>query len=161
MSDSLPPHGLYSPWNSPGRNIGVGSLSRLQGLFLTQGLNPGLPHCRWILCQLSHKGSPRILEWVAYPFSSRSSRPRNWTGLSCTASRFFMNWAIREPCWKAILNCTFPAVNAEGRNRACVPITGLVWGSEQDSAQCRVVADSCSDLLFEPFHFHSTLTLHF
>ena len=49
----------------------------LQGIFPTQGSNPGLPHCRWILYQLSHKGSPRILEWAAYPFSSRSSRPRN------------------------------------------------------------------------------------
>ena len=45
--------------------------------FPTQGLNPGLPHCGWILYQLSHKGSPRILEWVAYPFSSGSSQPRN------------------------------------------------------------------------------------
>ena len=49
----------------------------LQGIFPTQGLNPGLPHCRWILYQLSHKGSPRILEWVAYPFSSGSSRCTN------------------------------------------------------------------------------------
>ena len=48
-------------------------ISLLQGIFSTQGLNPGLPHCRQILYQLSHKGSPRILEWVAYPFSSRSS----------------------------------------------------------------------------------------
>ena len=48
----------------------------------TQGLNPGLPHCRRILCQLSHKGSPRILGWVAYLFSSESSRPRNWTRFS-------------------------------------------------------------------------------
>ena len=68
------PHGLYSPWNSPGQNIGVGSLSLLQGIFPTQGSNPGLPHCRRILYQLSHKGSPTILERVAYPFSSRSSR---------------------------------------------------------------------------------------
>ena len=52
---------------------GVGSLFLLQGIFPTQGLNPGLPHCRQILYQLSHKGSPRILEWVAYPFSSQSS----------------------------------------------------------------------------------------
>ena len=44
-----------------------------RGLFPTQGSNPGLPHCRQILYQLSHQGSPRILEWVAYPFSSRSS----------------------------------------------------------------------------------------
>ena len=58
--------------NSPGQNTGVGSLSLLQGIFLTQGLNEGLLHCRQILNQLNHKGSPRILEWVAYPFSSRS-----------------------------------------------------------------------------------------
>ena len=69
-------HGLYSLWNSPGQNIGVGSLSVLQGIFTTQGLNPGLPYCRQILSQLSHKGSPRILEWVAYPFSSGSPQPR-------------------------------------------------------------------------------------
>ena len=61
MSDSLQPHGLYSPWNSPGQNTEVGSLSLLQGIFPTQGSNPGLPHCRQILYQLSHKGSPRIL----------------------------------------------------------------------------------------------------
>ena len=69
MSNSVWPHGLHSPWNSPGQNTGVDSLSLLQGIFPTQGLNPGLPHCRWILYQLSHKGNPRILEWVAYPFS--------------------------------------------------------------------------------------------
>ena len=66
------------------------------GVFLTQGSHPGLPHCRWILYQLSHKGSPRILEWVAYPFSSRSSRPKNWTWVFCIAGRFFTNWAIME-----------------------------------------------------------------
>ena len=59
VSDSLWPNGLYSPWNFPGQNTGVGSCSLLQGIFPTQRLNPGLPHCRWILYQLSHKGSPR------------------------------------------------------------------------------------------------------
>ena len=73
MSNSLKPHGPYSQWNSPGQNTGVGSLSFLQGIFPTQASNPGLPHCRRILYQLSHKGSPRILKWVAYPFSSRAS----------------------------------------------------------------------------------------
>ena len=58
MSNSLQPHGLYSPRNSPGQNIGVGNLSLLQGIFPTQGSNPGLPHCRLILYQLSHRGSP-------------------------------------------------------------------------------------------------------
>ena len=64
MSDSLRPHGLYSAWNSPGQNTGVGSLSLLQGIFPTQELNPGLLNCRRILYQLNHKGSPRILEWI-------------------------------------------------------------------------------------------------
>ena len=90
------PRGLYSTWNSPGQNTGVGSLSLLQGIFPTQGLNPGLLHCRQVLYQLSHRGSPRILEWVAYPFSTESSQPRNQTGVSCIAGRFFTNWAIRE-----------------------------------------------------------------
>ena len=54
VSDSLQSHGLYSPWNSPGQNTGVGSLSLLQGIFPTQGLNQGLLHCRWILYQLSY-----------------------------------------------------------------------------------------------------------
>ena len=93
---SLQPHGLYSPWNSPGQNTRVDSLSLLQGIFPTQGSNPGLLHCRWTLYQLSHKGSSRILEWVAYPFSSRSSSSRNRTGVSHTAGGFFTNWAMRE-----------------------------------------------------------------
>ena len=61
-----------SPWNYPGKNTGVSSLSLLQETFPSQGSNSGLPHCRWICYQLSHKGSPRRLEWVAYPFSSGS-----------------------------------------------------------------------------------------
>ena len=92
---TLKPHGLYSPWNSPGQNTGVGRLSLLQGIFPTRGSSPGLPHCRWILYQLSHKGSPRILEWVAYPFSSGSSWPRNQTRF-WIAGGFFTNWAMRE-----------------------------------------------------------------
>ena len=74
---------LWNPWNSPGRNTGVGSLSLLQEIFPTQVSNPGLPHCRWILYQLSHRGSPGIVEWVACPFSRGSSRPRNQTRVSC------------------------------------------------------------------------------
>ena len=91
VSDSLPPYGLYSPWNSSGQNTGVDSLSPFQGIFPTQGSNPGLSHCRLILYQLSHKGSPRVLELVAYPFLSGSSQPRNRTGVSCTAGGFFTN----------------------------------------------------------------------
>ena len=57
MFDTLQPSGLYSPQNFPGQNAGVGRCSLLQRILPTQGLNPGLPHCRWILYQLSHKGS--------------------------------------------------------------------------------------------------------
>ena len=60
VSDSLRHHGLYSPWISLGQKSGVDSLSLLQWIFPTQGLNPGLPQCRQVLYQLSHKGSPRI-----------------------------------------------------------------------------------------------------
>ena len=90
------PHRLYSPWNSPGQNSGVGSLSLRQGIFSTQSSNLGLLRGRQILYQLSHKGSPKILEWVAYPFSRGSSWPRGQTGVCCIAGRFFTNWAMRE-----------------------------------------------------------------
>ena len=58
VSDPLRPHGLYSPWNSPGQNAGLGSLSLLQAIFPTQGSNSGLPYYTLLLYQLSHKGSP-------------------------------------------------------------------------------------------------------
>ena len=81
---------------SPGQNSGVGSCSLLQGMFPTQGSNPGLPHGGRIVFQLSHQESPRILECVAYPFSKGSSWPRNRTRLSCITCRFFTSWATRE-----------------------------------------------------------------
>ena len=56
-------HELYSPWNSPGQNTRVGSLSLLKGIFPIEGLNPGLPHCRWILYQLSYQGSLEKVIW--------------------------------------------------------------------------------------------------
>ena len=58
MSDSLWPARLLCPWDSPGKNIGVGCHAILQGIFLTQGSNPGLLHCTWILYHLSLQGSP-------------------------------------------------------------------------------------------------------
>ena len=181
-SDSLRPHGLYSPWSSPGQNTGVGSLFLLQGnlpnpgieprslalqvnslpseppgkprntgvgslsllpqIFLTSGSPaflvdslpaelPGKPRlCSlrlelrtftlwdWVLPSVlrrqiniwwcinmdcSPPGSSvhgilqeRILEWVAIPFSKGSSRPMNWTWVSCIAGRFFTDWATGD-----------------------------------------------------------------
>ena len=115
MSDYVHPIGyrLLCPWDSPGKNTRMGSLSLLQGIFPTQRSNSGLPHCRWILYQLSHKGSPRILEWVEYPFSRGSTGLRNRTGVSSIAGRFFTNWAIREACTFISSTVYYPMTHSE------------------------------------------------
>ena len=94
MDYSLPGSSVHG--DSPVKNTGVGCHVLLQGIFPTQGSNPGFPQCRQILYCLSHQESPRMLEWVAYPFSSGSSQPRNWTEISCIAGSFFTNWAISK-----------------------------------------------------------------
>ena len=88
LMDRSPPcsfvHGDF-----PGKNTGVGFQALLQGIFPTQGSNPSPQHCRWILYHLSQQGSPRILEWVAYPFSNGTSQSRNELGVSCITGGFF------------------------------------------------------------------------
>ena len=54
------PPGSSVHGDSPSQKTGVGCHALLQGIFLTQGSNPGLPHCRWILYHLSHQGSPLL-----------------------------------------------------------------------------------------------------
>ena len=86
VSDSLRPHGLWI----------------LQARILewvaspNPGIEPRSPVLQADSLPAEPQGSPRILEWVAYPFSRGSSQPRNQPGVSCIASRFFTNWAIRE-----------------------------------------------------------------
>ena len=83
--NSLGPHGLYSTWNSPGQNTGVGSLSLLQGIFPTQGSNPGLPHCRADSLPTESPGKSKntrvgslsLLQWI---FLTQKS---NWGLLHC------------------------------------------------------------------------------
>ena len=82
-------HQAFLSGDSPAKNTGVGCHALLQGIFPTQGSNPPLPHCRWILYRLTPQGSPRILQWVVCPFSRRTSRPRNQTRVLCIASTFF------------------------------------------------------------------------
>ena len=99
MSDSLSPRG--TPWT-----IQCMEFSRPEywggwpfpspGDCPNPGIEPRSLHCRQILYQLSHQRSPRILECVAYPFSRGTSRPRNWTGVSCIAGGVFTNWTTRE-----------------------------------------------------------------
>ena len=99
---------LLCPWGSPGKNARVGCHALLQGMFPTQGLNPGLSHCRWILYHLNHEGSPKILEWVAYTFSRRTSWPRNPTAASHIVGRFFTSWATREAQMKLTWSSLVP-----------------------------------------------------
>ena len=96
VSSSLWPHGLSVLGVLWARILEWVAFPFSRGSFPTQRSNPGLPHCRWILYQLSQKGSPRILEWLAFPFSMGSSQSRksNWGLLYCR--RIPYNWAIRE-----------------------------------------------------------------
>ena len=95
-----------------------------QGIFPTQGLNSQVPHCRWILYCLSHKGSPRILEWIAYPISRATSQPRNQNGVSSTtlASSFLRKSAWKYSFW----------VFLQYRNISVIPWTNSGdWWSEE------------------------------
>ena len=91
VSDSLWPHGPYSPWNSSGQNTGMGSCSFLQGIVPAQGLNPGFPHCRWNLHQLN---TTEVQSGQYYTLSLRtlSSETENkpWPPpcLDCDASEY-------------------------------------------------------------------------
>ena len=105
MSDSLQLHGSHSPWNSPGQNIGVGSLSLLQGIFPTQGSNPGLPHCRQTFYQLSHQGSPSIrgmqvktnnLTLVRMTIIKKSMNNKCWRGCGERESSYTVGGNIKK-----------------------------------------------------------------
>ena len=130
----------------------MGSLSLLQGIFPTQGLSPGLLHCRQILYQLSHKGSPRILEWVAYPLVSPAFNSST-TG-------------IRLPCWltwqRICLQCRRPGFNPWVRKiswrREWLPTPVFLPG--ESHGQRSLLGYSPwghkeSDMMKKPhFHFH-------
>ena len=91
VSDSLRPHGLVA--HQAPLSVGFSRQEYRRGLPCP---SPGDLSDSVILYQLSHQGSPIILEWVAYTFSSRSSQPRNRTGVSCIAGWFFTSWDTRE-----------------------------------------------------------------
>ena len=92
VSNSLWPHGLYSPWNSPSQNTGVGSLSLLQGIFPTQGSNPGLPHYGQVLYQLSHLHKETILNTLP-GLSGKNMRRKRMKCLRATTSNELMFWS--------------------------------------------------------------------
>ena len=105
--------------DSSGKNTEVGCHALFQAVFLTQGSNPGLPHCRQILYWLSHQGSPRILEWVAYPFSRGSSRPRNWTWSPAFQADSLPGKPIR-PTLPHYWSCFFPESSVSVLTESCL-----------------------------------------
>ena len=108
--DSSPPGSSVHRY-SLGENTRVGCYALLQWTFPIQGSNPGLPHCRWIFFffffyHLSHQRSPRILEWVASPYSRGTSQPKNLTRISCIAGRFLTSWATQEAIYTYVYTHT-------------------------------------------------------
>ena len=95
----------YSPWHSLVQNTGVGSLSLLQGIFPTQGSNPGLPHCRQILYQLSHKGSPRILN------SKKNLNAKTMKGSLTRGTTTEHSWVfiklLKKKSGEAVISCSY------------------------------------------------------
>ena len=129
LCDHMEPVRLLCPWNSPGKNTGVESHSLLQGIFLTQGSNSGLPHCRQILYHLSHEGSPTInwkqLKWEAGGNSQRPS-PQAWFPISsvtigprCAVGSPGGNWKLVKTWLPLILvgvpTCFHWASTGQGR----------------------------------------------
>ena len=117
---TVAPPGSSAHGDSPGKDIGIGCHALFQGIFPTEGSNPGLLHCGQILYQLGHQGSPRILEWVACPFSRGSSWPRNQTRVSWVAGRFFTIWATGEApvLW---IRCYYPSFTNKEAERCNLP----------------------------------------
>ena len=101
---------IYSPWNSPCQNTGMGSHSLLQGIFQTQGSNPGLPHCRWILYQLSHI-------FIYFPCCELATHfshsPELEFKFIINSSYFFSPHNLLIPMFYSSLNAPPSLVNAE------------------------------------------------
>ena len=97
------------------------------GALPNPGISPGLLHCRWILYHASCLGSPRILEWIAYPFSRGSSQLRNQTGLSCIAGGFFTSSSTGEPLYTFCIYRSYPTHAVKHSFWVCVFFFCLVF----------------------------------
>ena len=104
---NTPQFSQNSPWNFPGQNAGVGSLSLVQGIFPTPRLNPGLPHCRQIPYQLSYQGSPSHRTEVFISQNPKTLKASLWTGVTLlsptgaagsTCEALLLLWVERPHC---------------------------------------------------------------
>ena len=138
MSDSLQPHGLYSPWNSLGQNTGVGSLSLLQGTFPTQGLNPDLLPWGQILYHLSHQGSIKMEMRYFSCFPWHYRRILNELPFKCTALSFqiaHLNGNLRTYYVKAFI------LFNSNLYLSCFVIDVIQWALLRLTDFCRVNLD--------------------
>ena len=136
MSDSLQAQGLHRPWYSPGQNTGVHNLSLLQGTFPTQGSTPGLPHCRQILYQLGHEGSPCARRMpgllLLHGASTEGSRaelresasncvgPFHDPSLTSSSLKIFSRLSQNIPCLLKPLRAEFLSLGTQS-SRTCIP----------------------------------------
>ena len=88
---SPPGSSVLSPWDFPGKDTGVGCHFLLQGIFSTQGSNPGFLHCRQILYRLSYRGSPLPLWWKSHVTTIYNPKD----GERREASEFWIRWGFR------------------------------------------------------------------
>ena len=125
---------LLQPWDFPGKNTGVGCHFLLQETFPTQGLNPGLHHCRQMLFSLSHKGSPGArapgmlrlqnpkltpsLKYLYFQpaYSFRADWPRNLLRLSSVMREIFPS------LWSSFVGLAYVSMVLQG-------VTNNPWGS--------------------------------
>ena len=119
VSDSLRPHRLYSPWSSPGQNTRMDSLSLLQGIFPTQGSNPGLLRCRWILYSWATRearythGKLVIEHWTNFLSWCWSSGA--WAHPTCLSASPLWPWwhLVPHPSQICMRACSVPSVMSD------------------------------------------------
>ena len=129
VSDSLWPRGLYSPWNPPGQNTGVVSLSLLQGIFPTQGSDPDLLYCRRIPYELSYEGNPSM-KWGngQKALSTVSQHKRN------DRCQFLLKWFC-FPALCSFLHALLPLLAADEAPKKRTPSREPpIWRGGQPSA---------------------------
>ena len=149
-------HQAYLSMGFPSKNTGVGCHVLLQGIFPTQGLNPALPHCRQILYHLSHQGSPRLLEWVAYPFS-RGNFPvqeLNYGLLHCR--QILTSWAIRGNPEMGLLRAKrfqWPIHDQASRKQATLPRRRLIPATGGKKCALMNLRNAGSNLTKQCFFF--------
>ena len=136
---SLPGSSVHG--DSPGKNTAVGCHALLQGISPTQGLSPGLPHCRQILYHLSHQGNLWLLEWVAYPFSRRPSWPGNGTRISYTA-----RWILYQVSYQGGPAEGYQASNSDLATICCVCMFFFFshWYSRLLKTGVQVILEMCA-----------------